>query len=735
MIKNASIATLAMFLSAASPAMATSDAHSLYVNLELALNQTTVGTVIRSISEQTGYEFSYDETLLNKKISKVSVNLKNEHIENVLKEVFKNTGISYKIVNNRVFLKDDSVKKIKRSEFAQNGVQQEKHTISGRIVDKEGLAIIGANVTLEDNKGIGTITDVDGKFVLNGISNGAILLISYIGYIDQKIKIDGGQNSYQITLLEDTQKLDEVIVIGYGVEKKVNLTGAITNVKTEELSTISTTNLSNTLAGRAPGLTIVGSSGFMGASSEIRMRGGFGDPLFVIDGIIRDKAAFDALEPNEIDQLSFLKDAATASVYGSKAGNGVVLVTTKSGADAMGKPKFEYQGSYTFNRPTRKLFSDEMSAYKELVYQNLVAEANGLPLPNNEEEMEYAKTHDYNVNDLIWQNPWNTKHSISATGGTEKVKYYVLGNFIREEGSYKNLENNKYSFRSNLTVNLSKYISLNANISGYQKDDRRFNWPGSGDDSEDIFDFYRTTFNCLRTVPSYAYLDGTPANEKTDYPIYPDVSNFKGWNVADVVLGDRYIKTRRRNVNGILSLNIDLGKKWILMTYHPVTKESREKNLFDVNSLLHVLQSLGDDYEILVSKSNTDLYGSDINQLLNDYVCNKPCFHLFTSLGQKCYVSLLPQLYCMIGNSSSGVYETGYWKLPTINIGHRQEGRYMTSNIICCDNCSESIIQSLKKIETDEFQQMLKYIDNPYGDGNASKRIVEQIKMYFNAVK
>ena len=116
MIKNASIATLAMFLSAASPAMATSDAHSLYVNLELALNQTTVGTVIRSISEQTGYEFSYDETLLNKKISKVSVNLKNEHIENVLKEVFKNTGISYKIVNNRVFLKDDNSQRSVHSE-------------------------------------------------------------------------------------------------------------------------------------------------------------------------------------------------------------------------------------------------------------------------------------------------------------------------------------------------------------------------------------------------------------------------------------------------------------------------------------------------------------------------------------------------------------------------------------------------------------------------------------------
>ena len=562
MIKKVSIATLAMFLTSASPAMAISDAHSLYVNLELTLNSTTVGAVIQSISEQTGYEFSYDEALLNKKISNVFVNFKNEHIEKVLKEVFKNTGISYKIVNNRVFLKDNNVKKNVRTveQLIVNEIQQNKKKISGVIVDEEGTPVIGANITLEGNKGVGTVTDAEGKFILSEIPAGATLLVSYIGYLERKVHVEDGKSSYQITLHEDTQKLDEVIVIGYGVEKKINMTGAITNVKTEELSSISTTNLSNTLAGRAPGLTIVGSSGFMGASSEIRMRGGFGDPLFVIDGIIRDKAAFDALESNEIDQLSFLKDAATASVYGSKAGNGVVLVTTKSGADSMGKPKFEYQGSYTFNRPTRKLFTDDMSAYKELVYQNLVAEANGLARPNNDEEMEYAKTHDYNVNDLIWQNPWNTKHSISATGGTEKVKYYVLGSFIREEGSYKNLENNKYSFRSNLTVNLSKYISLNANVSGYQKDDRRFNWSGSGDDSEDIFDFYRTTFNCLRTVPSYAYLDGTPANEKTDYPVYPDVSNFKGWNVADVILGDRYIKTRRRNVNGILSLNIDLSK-------------------------------------------------------------------------------------------------------------------------------------------------------------------------------
>ena len=143
MIKNASIATLAMFLSAASPAMATSDAHSLYVNLELTLNSTTVGAVIQSISEQTGYEFSYDEALLNKKISNVFVNFKNEHIEKVLKEVFKNTGISYKIVNNRVFLKDNNVKKNVRTveQLIVNEIQQKKKMRKGHRLSVQTLLL------------------------------------------------------------------------------------------------------------------------------------------------------------------------------------------------------------------------------------------------------------------------------------------------------------------------------------------------------------------------------------------------------------------------------------------------------------------------------------------------------------------------------------------------------------------------------------------------------------------
>ena len=221
-------------------------------------------------------------------------------------------------------------------------LQQQKKKISGVIVDDTGLPVIGANIVLKGGAGVGTITNIDGEFTLEEIPDGATLLISYIGYLDQEILVTKDKNTYQITLHEDTQKLDEVVVVGYGVQKKVNMTGSISNVKSEELSVIPNTNLSNSLAGRAPGATITGNSGLMGASSEIRMRGGFGDPLFVIDGVIRDKEAFDNLEPYEIDQMSFLKDAASASIYGSAAGNGVVLVTTKGGVKNQ-KPVFNYQ--------------------------------------------------------------------------------------------------------------------------------------------------------------------------------------------------------------------------------------------------------------------------------------------------------------------------------------------------------------------------------------------------------
>jgi len=413
----------------------------------------------------------------------------------------------------------------------------------------------------------GNITDGDGKFMLT-VGNNAVLQISYIGYVAQEIVV-GNRTTFDITLVEDTQVLDEVVVVGYGTQKKVNLTGSITNIKTAELTNIATPNLSNTLAGRAPGVNITGNSGLVGASSDVRIRGGFGEPLYVIDGIIRDKDAFDALEANEVEQLSFLKDAATASVYGSQAGNGVVLVTTKSGS-TNSKPVFTYQGSYTIMSPTQELLTNKITATDELNYQNNVIinrnliNGTNLAIPNGADEYEYFKNRTYNVNDWIWQNPWNTKHSLSVEGGNDRIQYYSLISYIGEEGSYVTLGDEKYNIRSNVSAKITDYIKMNLNISANQKNDRRFNWPFAGADlgadAKTVADLYRCTFNWPRTYPFYLDAQGNPSDVVTEYPLEVPVGSWNMWNVVDQVIGDRYIKTRTRELNAILSLDISLEK-------------------------------------------------------------------------------------------------------------------------------------------------------------------------------
>lgn len=537
---------LAIQLSAAS-------VYSQYVSLNLSMKNTTVGAVINSIKSQTGYEFSYDADLLDKVIGTVSVDMKNEQIETILNKIFGGTDINFRVLNNRIFLKEEPGKLKNLSVVNQ---QQSQKTVKGTVVDAANIPVIGANVFVKGTTH-GTITDMDGNFTLTNVAENSTLVISYIGFLEKNVEV-GNKTSFDIVLLEDSKKLEEVVIVGYGTQKKVNLTGSITAVNASELSGISTSNLSNTLAGRAPGVNITGNSGLMGASSNIRIRGGFGEPLFVIDGIVRDKDAFDALEVNEIDQLSFLKDAATASIYGSQAGNGVVLVTTKGGTQQ--KPMFNYQGSYTFMTPTQELFSDMFTATDELIYQNRVAQYQGLATPNGEKEFEYFKDKNYNVNDYIWQTPWNQKHSVSVSGGNDKVTYYALGSYIGEEGSYKNLENDKFNLRSNVTAKITDQIKMNFNLAANQQNQQRFYWPFSDDDEQTIGDLYRCTFNWPKTYPFYLNADGSPANNVTGYPVQTPMGSWQAWNVVDQVVGDRYIKTRKREVNAILSFDIDLGK-------------------------------------------------------------------------------------------------------------------------------------------------------------------------------
>jgi TonB-linked SusC/RagA family outer membrane protein len=522
--------------------------YSQMTKLTMKMDNAKVIEVLDEIENNSEYYFLFNQKLVDVE-RKVNVDAKEKTIDHILNGIFAETDVHHQVNDRLIILSTE------KSDIGSETFLQQQNSVSGKVTDKAGQSLPGVTVFLKGTSQ-GTVTNTDGIYSISSIPDGGTLIFSFVGMRSKEVAING-QKQIDILLEEETIGIDEVVAIGYGTQKKVNMTGAITAVKMDELSKISTTNVSNTLAGRAPGVNITGNSGLMGSTSDIRIRGGFGEPLFVIDGIVRDKDAFDALEVNEIDQLSFLKDAATASIYGSQAGNGVVLVTTRSGSKQ--KPMFNYQGSFTFMQSTQELMSDRFTSTDELIYQNRVAEFQGLSIPNGDTEFDYFKNRNYNVNDYIWQTPWNQKHSMSVSGGSDKVTYYALGSYIGEEGSYKNLENKKFNLRSNVTAQITDKIKMNFNLSANQQQQQRFYWPFSGDDEQTIGDLYRCTFNWPKTYPFYLNEDGTPAEGVTDFPVQTPMGSWQAWSVIDQVIGDRYIRTRKREVNAILSFDIDLG--------------------------------------------------------------------------------------------------------------------------------------------------------------------------------
>lgn len=343
----------------------------------------------------------------------------------------------------------------------------QQKNIRGTVIDALGDPLIGVNVSVKGTT-IGIITDMDGKYQLEVPAN-ATLVFSYIGYQTQEIAV-GTQSSINITLKEDTQKLDEVVVVGYGVQKKVTVTGSVASLKGEELKASPTTNLTNGMVGRMPGVI-----GFQnadepgGGGTTIRIRGtnslGSKDPLIVIDGVAGRAGGLDRLNPNEIESISVLKDAA-AAIYGSRAANGVILVTTKRGKE--GKPTITYNGNMGFSSPTR--LPEMCNAYE---YATLLNEINtnvgGNPI-YMPDDLEYFRN-----GDDPWGHP-NTnwfdeaikdvspmyRHDVSVSGGSDKFKFYVNLAANGEDGIYKNSANryDQYSVRANIDATINKYIDI-----------------------------------------------------------------------------------------------------------------------------------------------------------------------------------------------------------------------------------------------------------------------------------
>lgn len=335
--------------------------------------------------------------------------------------------------------------------------------VEGVIVDETGEVIIGATIKVKET-GKGTMSDVDGRYSIDAPQDGT-LIISYVGFNTKEEKIKG-RTHIDLTLTEDAKILDEVVVVGYGVQKKASITGSVSAIKSDELLDVKTPNVTNMLAGRLPGLRAVqrsGTPGDDGASVDIR---GYGNMLVIVDGIERDYSQLDA---NDIESISILKDAA-AAVYGFKGSNGVLLVTTKSGEKQ--KAKIEYNGYIGFQSVTR--YPDLMNAYD---YANLYNEAimnvnplNGIPAYTDEQLATFR-------NGTVGTNWWDemvrgtapqTSHNINIKGGTDKVSYYISGGLMNQEGILRSEDWNykRYNVRSNLNIEVAKGFNVELRLAG-----------------------------------------------------------------------------------------------------------------------------------------------------------------------------------------------------------------------------------------------------------------------------
>lgn len=316
--------------------------YSQTVKLSLEIENATIQQVLSSIEQKSDFYFTYNSKQINA-TRKVSVTFRNKTVTEVLDELFLKEKIGYVINDKHIAL-------YKIGEKNNLPAIMQAKQISGTVRDKSGEPIIGANV-VEKGTTNGTVTDIEGKFTLS-VADNAKLTVSYIGYNTLELTIKG-TGPQEIVLAEDSKALDEVVVVGYGTQKKVNLTGSVASLNAEDLKDRVQTNVLSAVQGTVPGVTIISRPG-KAPSINFRGRGNLGDsePLYVIDGAISDATFFSNLDPNSIEAISFLKDAASSSIYGARAAYGVVLVTTKQGKED--RMQVSYNGYVGMKSPTYK---------------------------------------------------------------------------------------------------------------------------------------------------------------------------------------------------------------------------------------------------------------------------------------------------------------------------------------------------------------------------------------------
>lgn len=425
--------------------------------VSVTVSNAKVKTVLNSISDQTGLSLAYSAQVVDLN-RKVSLNFVNTEVSEVLNAMFGNTAIGYEIKDGKIYL-------FKAAERTTALANQQKKIITGTVVDPNGEAVIGANVLVKGTTN-GTITDMDGKFSLE-VPEGAMLLVSYIGYGDYETKV-GNQSNLSITLKEDSQALDEVVVVGYGTQKKVNLTGSIGTIKTDEtLKARPVTNVQELLAGSVPGMSVSKGSGAAGSGASINIRGtstigSSSGVLVLIDGV---PGNIYTLNPNDIESISVLKDAASAAIYGSRAANGVMLITTKSSSTSE-RPVVEVSSNIGIQNPQFKIDFVGTEDYMRLYDQALMND--GKDPYYGEQGIQDFRNGKYVDNqwykDIYKKNTLINNTHVALSGKERSISYRVSVSNDYQDGTLPNNNYNRLIFKPDLTFNMRSNLKAHASF-------------------------------------------------------------------------------------------------------------------------------------------------------------------------------------------------------------------------------------------------------------------------------
>ncbi len=455
--------------------------------------------VLSKIEKQTDVKFAYKADLIPAE-TKVSITAEKEPLSKVLDKLTTSLNLSYEVVGKQIILNKKQIKALEafkttdsQTQFLNQVKEIIKTTITGKVTDEQGEALPGVSIVVK-NTNTGTTTNVDGTYTLDVQDENASLIFSYVGYTTIEKQI-GNQSVHNIVLKIDNKSLAEVVVVGYGTQKRASVTAAIASVPMDEIKDMPVSNVATALQGKIPGVVVQQNNGTPGSTPSIKVRG-FGSisagnsPLIVVDGNIVDPTIFSNLNPNDIESMDVLKDASSTAIYGSKGSNGVILVTTKQGKSGKNQLSFDvYTGVQQVAKTLDLLNSQQFAEFGKDASNNAYLDnikGASITDPNSVRPTDYlryryprgevfewmdfddatkvANLPYYDYQDLIFQKAKMSNYQLTASGGSEKGKYLISGGFLSQEGIIKRSDLKRYTFRANAEVNVLPKLKIGMNL-------------------------------------------------------------------------------------------------------------------------------------------------------------------------------------------------------------------------------------------------------------------------------